>query len=167
MSERVTLPILSLPDLVVLPGMVVPVELDGDTRAVVDAARAGSDGRLLLVPRLPDRYPTVGVVATIDQVGRLPGGAPAAVLRAGTRARLGSGVPGPGAALWVEAETVDDAPVTDAAARAGRRVQAHRRRDPAAPQRLAGHRLRRAGHRPVRARRPGRLRLLAHRRAEA
>jgi ATP-dependent Lon protease len=36
------------------------------------------------------------------------------VLRAGRRARLGSGVPGPGAALWVEAEPVDDAPVTDA-----------------------------------------------------
>ncbi len=113
MSEHVTLPILSLPDLVVLPGMVVPVELDGDTRAVVDAARAGSDGRLLLAPRLPDRYPTVGVVATIEQVGRLPGGAPAAVLRAGSRARLGSGVPGPGAALWVEAETLDEQPVTD------------------------------------------------------
>jgi ATP-dependent Lon protease len=109
-----TLPILSLPDLVVLPGMVVPVELDSDARAVIDAARAGSDGRLLLAPRLPDRYPVYGVLAEIEQVGRLPGGAPAAVLRAGPRAKLGSGVPGPGAALWVEAEPVEDAPITDA-----------------------------------------------------
>src|SRR4051812_16908016 len=114
MSDVLTLPILSLPDLVVLPGMVVPVELDSDTRAVVDAARAGSDGQLLLAPRLADRYPVYGVIAEIEQVGRLPGGAPAAVLRAGRRARLGSGVPGPGAALWVEAEPVEEARVTDA-----------------------------------------------------
>ena len=113
MSDVVTLPILSVPDLVVLPGMVVPVELDSDARAVIDAARASSDGELLLAPRLADRYPSFGVVATIEQVGRLPGGAPAAVLRAGVRARLGSGVPGPGAALWVEAEPVPDAEPTD------------------------------------------------------
>ena len=114
MADVLTLPLLSLPDVVVLPGMVVPVELDGDARAVIDAARAGSGGELLLAPRLADRYPVYGVLATVEQVGRLPGGATAAVLRAGRRARLGSGVPGPGAALWVEAEPVDDAPVTDA-----------------------------------------------------
>ncbi|HET8583770.1 MAG TPA: endopeptidase La [Jatrophihabitans sp.] len=114
MSDVLTLPILSLPDAVVLPGMVVPVELDGDARAVIDAARAGSDGRLLLAPRLADRYPVYGVLASVEQVGQLPGGTPAAVLRAGRRAKLGSGVPGPGAALWVEAEPVEDAQVTDA-----------------------------------------------------
>jgi ATP-dependent Lon protease len=113
-ADVLTLPILSLPDVVVLPGMVVPVELDSDARAVIDAARAGSAGQLLLAPRLPDRYPVYGVIAEIEQVGRLPGGAAAAVLRAGRRARLGSGVPGPGAALWVEAALVDDTPVTDA-----------------------------------------------------
>src|SRR3954449_6663585 len=111
MTDVLTLPILSLPDLVVLPGMVVPIELDSDARAVIDAARAGSGGRLLLAPRLADRYPTYGVLAEIEQVGRLPGGSPVAVLRAGRRAKLGSGVPGPGAALWVEAEVVDDEPL--------------------------------------------------------
>ncbi|MCW2760079.1 MAG: endopeptidase La [Marmoricola sp.] len=113
MNDVITLPLLSVADLVVLPGMVVPIELDGDTRPVVDAAQAGSDGKLLLAPRLSDRYPTHGVVATIEQVGRLPGGARAAVLRAGARARIGSGVPGTGAALWVEAETLDEGPLTD------------------------------------------------------
>jgi ATP-dependent Lon protease len=93
--------------------MVVPVELDGDARAVIDAARAGSDGALLLAPRLADRYPAYGVIATIEQVGRLPGGEAAAVLRAGPRARLGSGVPGPGAALWVEAEPVEGGEITE------------------------------------------------------
>jgi ATP-dependent Lon protease len=113
MSDVISLPLLSVPDLVVLPGMVVPVELDGDARPVIDAAQAGSDERLLLAPRLSDRYPTHGVIATIEQVGRLPGGARAAVLRAGERVRIGSGVPGTGAALWVEAETVEEGPVTD------------------------------------------------------
>src|SRR3954447_3959086 len=114
MTDVLTLPILSLPDLVVLPGMVVPVELDSDARAVIDAARAGSEGQLLLAPRLADRYPVYGVIAEIEQVGRLPGGEPAAVLRAGRRARLGSGVPGPGGALWWEAAPVEGAPATDA-----------------------------------------------------
>src|SRR4051794_1149712 len=113
MSDTISLPLLSVPDLVVLPGMVVPVELDGDARPVIEAAQAGSEGRLLLAPRLSDRYPTHGVIATVEQVGRLPGGARAAVLRAGERVRIGSGVPGPGAALWVEAETVEEGPVTD------------------------------------------------------
>ncbi|MCW2817719.1 MAG: ATP-dependent Lon protease, bacterial type, partial [Marmoricola sp.] len=110
MADVLTLPLLSLPDLVVLPGMVVPVELDADTRPVVDAARAAATAEepatLLLAPRLADRYPTHGVVAVVEQVGQLPGGAPAVVLRAGERARIGSGVPGTGAALWVEAHPV-------------------------------------------------------------
>ncbi len=103
------LPMLSLSDVVVLPGMVVPIELDDAARAAVDAASASSDGQLLIAPRLPDRYPVYGVVAGIEQVGRLPGGEPAAVLRAGGRARIGSGVTGPGTALWVEADLVEDA----------------------------------------------------------
>ncbi len=116
MSDVLTLPILSTADLVVLPGMVVPIELDADARAVIDAARAGSDGsaaQLLVAPRLADRYPVYGVIAEIEQVGRLPGGAPAAVLRAGRRAKLGSGVPGPGAALWVEAEPAPEETPSD------------------------------------------------------
>ena len=38
------LPVLFLTDLVVLPGMVVPIELDDSARAAVDAARSHSDG---------------------------------------------------------------------------------------------------------------------------
>jgi ATP-dependent Lon protease len=104
----INLPMLSLAEIVVLPGMVVPVELDDAAQAVVDAARAGSDGQLLIAPRLADRYPVYGAIAEIEQVGRLPGGEPAAVLRASARAKIGSGVSGPGAALWIEAAPVDD-----------------------------------------------------------
>ncbi len=113
LTETLRLPVLSLADEVVLPGMVVPVELDDAARAAIDAARAGADDTLLLAPRLGDRYPTYGVVATIEQIGRLPGGAPAAVLRAEARARIGNGVTGPGAALWVEAELVSNPEVTE------------------------------------------------------
>jgi ATP-dependent Lon protease len=107
-TETLHLPMLSLDDQVVLPGMVVPIELDDTAKAAVDAATASADGRLLLSPRLEDRYATHGVVATIEQIGRLPGGRPGAVLRAEARARIGVGVTGPGAALWVEAELIEN-----------------------------------------------------------
>ncbi|MFI5622106.1 endopeptidase La [Nocardioides sp. NPDC051685] len=98
------LPVLFVSDAVVLPGMVVPIELDEAAQAAIDAARAGSESRLLVAPRLGDRYATYGAVATIERVGRFRGGEPAAVLRAIGRAKIGSGVTGPGAALWVEVE---------------------------------------------------------------
>ncbi|MGZ4499408.1 MAG: LON peptidase substrate-binding domain-containing protein, partial [Nocardioidaceae bacterium] len=107
MSTR--LPVLFVTDLVVLPGMVVPIGLDEPAQAAVDAARSSSDGRLLVAPRLDDRYASYGVIASIERVGRFSGGAPAAVLKAEQRGRIGSGVTGPGAALWVEVDPLEDA----------------------------------------------------------
>jgi ATP-dependent Lon protease len=101
------LPVLFLNDLVVLPGMVVPVELDEAARAAVDAARSHSDGNLIVAPRLEDRYASYGVEASIVQMGRLQSGEPAAVIKAERRVKIGSGVSGPGTALWVEAEELD------------------------------------------------------------
>jgi ATP-dependent Lon protease len=98
-----TLPVLPLTDAVLLPGMVIPVSLGADTQAAVDAARAAGDKKVLAVPRVDGEYGSFGVIATIEKVGRLPSGEPAAVVRGLSRARIGSGVPGPGAALWVEA----------------------------------------------------------------
>src|SRR4051794_31146124 len=106
--SAIRLPVLFVSELVVLPGMVVPLELDDSSRAAIDAARAGSDSQVLVAPRLEDRYASYGVIATVDRVGRFSGGAPAAVLRAERRGRIGSGVTGPGAALWVEVEPVED-----------------------------------------------------------
>ncbi len=113
------LPVLPLPDSVVLPGMVVPVRLDEPaTQAAVDAANSGHDERsagaprverrVLVVPRLDGKYAAIGTVAVLEQIGRLPNGDKAAVLRGEYRARIGSGVTGPGAALWVEAQAVED-----------------------------------------------------------
>jgi len=107
-STALSLPVLFLSDVVLLPGMVVPVELDEPAQAAIDAARASSDGRLLVAPRLDGGYAAYGVIATVERVGRFSGGAAAAVLRAEQRGRIGSGVTGPGAALWVEVEPVED-----------------------------------------------------------
>ncbi|MGW5239268.1 endopeptidase La [Monashia sp. NPDC004114] len=110
------LPVLFLDDVVLLPGMVVPIELTEGARAAVDAAQSAANGgtpELLVAPRLDGAYPSYGVVAQVEKVGTFRGGAPAAVLRTGSRALIRVGVTGPGAALWVEAEPVDPTPVTD------------------------------------------------------
>ncbi|MGY4098172.1 endopeptidase La [Nocardia sp. R16R-3T] len=106
MTTPQNLPVLFLTDPIVLPGMVVPIELDESAQAAIDAARAANTDAVLLAPRLAEGYASYGVVATIEQVGRMRGGAPAAVLKAERRAKIGHGVTGPGAALWVEAEPV-------------------------------------------------------------
>nr|WP_026205568.1 endopeptidase La [Actinoplanes globisporus] len=100
------LPVLFLDDVVLLPGMVVPIELDEAALAAVDAARTSAESELLIAPRLENRYASYGVVASVERVGKFRGGSPAAVLRTSVRARIGSGVTGPGAALWVEAEPI-------------------------------------------------------------
>ncbi|MEV4243218.1 endopeptidase La [Streptosporangium canum] len=110
MSESLILPVLPLDDEVVLPGMVVPLDLsENEIRAAIDAAQALADNKpeVLLVPRIDGRYGSVGVRAIVEQVGRLPGGEPAAVVRGVDRVRVGSGTTGPGAALWVQATLVE------------------------------------------------------------
>lgn len=110
--QTYSVPVLFVPDLVVLPGMVVPVPLDDAAQATVDAARASESGKLLVAPRLDDRYPTHGVIASIVQVGRMPGGQSAAVVKGETRAVIGTGAPGHGTALWVEVTETQDAEPT-------------------------------------------------------
>ncbi|BCI53401.1 Lon protease [Mycolicibacterium litorale] len=107
-------PVLFTSEAIVLPGMVVPIELDDAARAAVDAARATESGELLIAPRLGDRYPTYGVLATIVQVGRIPGGnGTAAVVRGTNRAHIGAGATGPGTALWVSVDEVPEPETTD------------------------------------------------------
>ena len=91
MTETLKLPVLPLTDSVLLPGMVVPVRLDEpEIQAAVDAA-ASVDRKILVVPRLDGRYAAVGTVAVLEQVGRLPSGEKAAVVRGEVRARIGAG----------------------------------------------------------------------------
>ena len=113
MAEAKSVPVLFVSDPIVLPGMVVPIALDDAARTAVDAARATESGTLLIAPRLDDRYPSYGVLATIVQVGRIPGGGTAAVVRGERRAHIGAGASGPGAALWVEVTEVADSEPSD------------------------------------------------------
>ncbi len=111
-----TLPVLPLTTGVVLPGMVVTVALETDeARAAADALPPAGDqpAELLLVPRIGDRYSRIGVLATVENRGELPGGTRALLVRATERARVGAGVVGTGAALLVEAEPLPEPPATD------------------------------------------------------
>src|SRR3954463_12095382 len=112
-STPLTLPVLPLDDEVVLPGMVVPLDLnDTDVRAAVEAAQAAARSepgkpKVLLVPRIDGEYAGTGVLGTVEQVGRLADGDPGALIRGRSRVKIGAGTTGPGAALWVEGTTVD------------------------------------------------------------
>ncbi len=95
-STTKALPVLPLDDDVVLPGMVVPLDLnDADVRAAIDAARldpdAGEHPELLLVPRPDGKYAAYGTLGVIEQVGRVRGGQPVAVVRGTRRAKIGRG----------------------------------------------------------------------------
>ncbi len=112
MAEAKSVPVLFANESIVLPGMVVPIELDDAARAAIDAARATESGELLIAPRLDDRYPSYGVLASIVQVGRVAGGS-AAVVRGIKRAHIGAGASGSGSALWVEVTEVEEPEPTD------------------------------------------------------
>ncbi len=114
-NDTPTLPLLPLTTGVVLPQMVVTLALETDeARAAADAAIAG-DQRVLLVPRVDRRYAAVGTIAVIEEAGDLPGGIRALVVRGEKRAVIGTGVPGTGTALWVEAHVVDEPEITERA----------------------------------------------------
>ncbi|WP_019545062.1 endopeptidase La [Streptomyces sulphureus] len=103
MSTPLTLPVVPLgqPETeVVLPGMVVPLDLSQEeVRTAVEAAReAAGTGKpeVVLVPRVHEAeggqgavaYGEIGVVGRVEQVGRLAGGDPGALIRALRRVRV-------------------------------------------------------------------------------
>ncbi len=106
-ASTTALPLLPLATGVVLPGMVVTMAIESDeARTAIDATEL-SDGRVLLVPRIDDRYARVGTVAKVEDSGELASGLRAVVVRGLHRAVVGIGVPAPtGSALWVQAQSV-------------------------------------------------------------
>src|SRR5580658_3929411 len=128
MAETFSLPVLPLDDNVVLPTMVVPLDLTAaEPRAAIEAAQlaaaaAGGDAKaqVLLVPRPDGKYASIGTLAAIEQVGRLPSGERAAVVRGTARVRIGTGTVGPGQALWVEGTIIDEPEPTAQAAELAR-----------------------------------------------
>jgi len=103
--------------------MVVPVGVTSpEAQAAADAA-GRADGKLLLLPRLDDRYATVGTVAQVEEAGALPDGTRAVLVRGLYRAVVGAGVAGPDTATWVE---VDQAPEPAATPRAAQLAREYR-----------------------------------------
>jgi ATP-dependent Lon protease len=99
--------------------MVVPLDISSsEARASIEAAQMSAEAPLgsekgpqvLLVPRLGGKYAPVGTLAAVEQVGRLPSGEQAAVVRGLSRVRIGVGTTGPGAALWVEGTVLEEPP---------------------------------------------------------
>ena len=119
-----TLPLLPLPDGVILPSMVVTIALESPEAQAAAAAAADNGGALLLVPKVGDRYARVGVLARVESSGSLPGGTQALVVRATGRAHVGAGVVGTGTGLWVHAEEVAEEDPSEEALRLGAELRA-------------------------------------------
>ena len=123
-TATTTVPLLPLTNGVVLPGMVVTMALESPEAQAAVAAAEDAGERVLLVPRVGDRYATVGTLAAIEDRGELVSGVRAVVVRGLDRARIGSGVSGPGRAIWVEARVVAPAEPSDRARELSRRYRA-------------------------------------------
>ena len=118
------LPLLPLTSGVVLPGMVFTMALESEeARAAAEAAGA-ADGHFVLVPFIDGRYASVGVIAEVMETGELPGGMAAVAVRGVERARLGTAVPGTGAALWVEVDVIDEPSASEEAVELAREYRA-------------------------------------------
>jgi ATP-dependent Lon protease len=119
------LPLLPLTTGVVLPGMVVTLTIESDdARKAVSAARS-TGSELLLVPKIGSRFARVGTVGKVEDVGNLPSGLEAVVIRGLHRAVIGAGVAGTGDATWVQVEpSPDPTPATERALELAREYRA-------------------------------------------
>src|SRR5215218_11256166 len=112
------LPLLPLTTGVVLPGMVITLTIESEDARRAVAASESTDGEILLVPRLGQRFAQVGTVAKVEDVGQLRNGMEALVIRGTHRAIVSRGVPGTGDATWVEVDSRPDSDDTTERARA-------------------------------------------------
>ena len=126
MTELTTelLPILQLDDAVVLPGMTVPLAIEGDNQQAAVAAAQSGNRRLLLVPRVGGTFSAIGTVAQLVESGKLPTGADVSILQGLHRARIGSGQSDIGGALWVQVDPLPDGDPADSARELAREYRA-------------------------------------------
>ena len=103
-TRQLTLPLLTVPT-VVLPGTVFTFALSSDAaRAAVEAASAG-DGRLVLHNEAAG---DIGVVARVPNTGAMPNGEMAAIVQAEVRARIVARCPSERGSDHVEVELLGD-----------------------------------------------------------
>jgi ATP-dependent Lon protease len=103
-AKTARLPVATIPT-VVLPGAVVTLTLGSDElRSAVTAARQTSEARMVLHTGSGD----VAVVAQVPDVGSLPSGDPAAVIRIEGRARIGALHQSERGATFADADVIVD-----------------------------------------------------------
>jgi ATP-dependent Lon protease len=89
--------LIPLDDTVIFPNMTATLPLD-----------VGGESRVLLVPRHDGEYASVGTVAEVTELGRLPGGASVATLEGLHRGIIGAAETGSDGRLYVEVEEHPD-----------------------------------------------------------
>jgi ATP-dependent Lon protease len=107
-TTQLTLPVLPLHNGVVFPNMAVTLQVSSDEGRTALAAAEGTDGRVLLVPRLEGRFASVGTIARIqdDEDGNV-------LVSGESRARVGAGNSDENGALWVEAYESPEVDISD------------------------------------------------------
>ncbi len=105
-ATDLTLPLLPATNGVVLPGMVVTIAAESDEAKAAFAAADRHGAQLVIVPRTEDGFATVGTVARVEQLGALPNGTSAAVVRGIRRVHAGQGSIGESGALEVHVEEI-------------------------------------------------------------
>lgn len=122
-TTKTFLPLVPASHGVVLPGMVVTVSFE-TPEALAALAELGLENDeaetspeeqepsalkrndIVIVPRVDNGFATVGTIARVEQVGVVPGGGTAAVVRGITRARIGAGATTAGGALTVSVDPI-------------------------------------------------------------
>ncbi len=106
--QQVFLPLLPANHGVVFPGMVVTVSFDSpEAQSALAAAEAGNQ-ELIVVPRHDGVFAKVGTIARVEQVGNLPDGSRAAIVRGIARAVIGQGAPSESGTLTVLVTALDE-----------------------------------------------------------
>jgi ATP-dependent Lon protease len=109
-----SLRLIPLDDTVVFPNMALTLAVD-----------VGEDERVVLVPRHGNEFAEVGVIASVNERLRLPGGAHAVALQGEHRVLIGAAETGPGGELRVAVEErPDDVPVDGKTRKAEREYRA-------------------------------------------
>ncbi|MBO0703212.1 MAG: LON peptidase substrate-binding domain-containing protein, partial [Candidatus Dormibacteraeota bacterium] len=115
MPENRKLPVLPLTEAVVLPRMSATIPLDNEDARRAARSAFSDDGLLLLLPKVEGRYSTVGVIAKVEEKGRLANGTEVVVAQARHRAVLGPVTTDEGGALIAEVTPRPDPPAADGA----------------------------------------------------
>ena len=103
------LPVLPLTNGVVLPHMSATIQVDSEEAAAAVKASDNARRKVILLPKVGERYTDIGTVAKIEETGKLPAGEDVVVLQGRNRVRIVSVTSDPNTgALMAEFEPAPD-----------------------------------------------------------